>query len=433
MASITKPILLNETGEKIVTAINDVAVAISNNSGNGSNHAADITIADESEHYVAANVEEALAEIAVNAENIKSKVTVLETNNTEVKIDIESLTGENNSIKSDITALTEKVGNIEANVSTTADKISVADTDEHYEGNNVEAALAEIATSVGNVSDKVASIESDNKAIKESVSTLETDNTSNKESISTLETENTSIKASIATLESDNTSTKESVATLTTKVNNLVSNPSATSTYFYSSGTYVVPDGVTKVYVSGCGGGAGGSACYGGGGAQSVIRKAINVTPGASISVTIGDGGSGSGSYSSISSWPSGTDGGTTSFGSYLSLHGGYAPKHNSSTARVTQWPKAGGNGGTAGMSNYVQWKDDSSQVWGGGQGGSSLFGVGGNGGVFDQASPTSSSYISAGDGIGYGSGGGSSCVQSSGRASAAGDGADGILIVEVI
>lgn len=359
MATVTKPILLNETGEKIATAINSIAVAIGKNSGGGSNNAADITIADEGEHYEAANVEEALTEIATSVGDVSSKVDSTES--------------------------------------------------------------------------KMASLEDSNKLIEESVSTLETGNASIKASISALETDNTAIKSSIAILEADNASTQESVATLTTKVNNLVSNPSATTTYFYSSGTYVVPDGVTKVYVSGCGGGAGGSACYGGGGAQSVIRKTINVTPGTSISVTIGDGGSGSGSYSSISSWPSGTDGGTTSFGSYLSLHGGYAPKHNSSTARVTQWPKAGGNGGTAGMSNYVQWKDDSSQVWGGGQGGSSLFGVGGNGGVFDQASPTSSSYISAGDGIGYGSGGGSSCVQSSGRASAAGDGADGILIVEVI
>lgn len=206
------------------------------------------------------------------------------------------------------------------------------------------------------------------------------------------------------------------------------------ATYFYTSGTYTVPAGVTTVYVSGCGGGAGGGHFYGGGGGASVIRKAISVTPGASISVTIGSGGAANPtSAGTISTFRSGTNGGATKFGSYLTLTGGYAGKVSTSTAKVTTWPKAGGNGGTMGKSSYVQGGESGSTCWCGGDGGSSLFGVGGSGAFFDQASMSSSRYIAANDGIGYGAGGGGSCVlQSPNWASAAGAGSNGILIVEV-
>ena len=209
-----------------------------------------------------------------------------------------------------------------------------------------------------------------------------------------------------------------------------------TATYFYTSGTYTVPAGVTTVYVSGCGGGAGGSHFYGGGGGESVIRKAISVTPGQSITVTIGSGGAGKPtSAGTISSFYSGTNGGDTSFGSYLKLSGGYACKMNSSTAKISTWPRGGGNGATMGKPPVVQTKDSSDlYVWCGGNGGSSLFGVGGTGAFFDQASPSTSRYIAAGDGTGYGAGGGgSNCLQNSNWASSAGYGSNGILIVEVV
>ena len=340
MATVTKPILLNETGEKIITAINGIATAISKSnsgssggsSGGGSNNAADIVVDDTAGHYVSTNVEDALAEAATNVDNVKTRVSTLETSNT--------------SIKSSVTSLTSNVSTLTSNVSS---------------------------------------------------------------------------------LSSD-------VSTLSTKVNNMVSGPSANTTYFYTSGTYTVPAGVTKVYVSGCGGGAGGGHIYGGGGGESVIRKAITVTPGQSIAVTIGSGGAANPtSGGTVSSFYSGSNGGTTKFGSYLTLSGGYAAKINSSTAQITTWPRGGGNGATMGKPTCVQGDVNGKAVWCGGDGGSSLFGVGGTGAFFDQGGASSSRYIAANDGVGYGAGGGGSCVlQSSNWASAAGSGSSGILIVEV-
>ena len=344
MATVTKPILLNETGEKIITAINGIATAISKSnsgssssggsSGGGSNNAADIIVDDTAGHYVSTNVEDALAEAATNVDNVKTRVSTLETSNT--------------SIKSSVTSLTSNVSTLTSNVSS---------------------------------------------------------------------------------LSSD-------VSTLSTKVNNMVSGPSAKTTYFYTSGTYTVPAGVTTVYVSGCGGGAGGSHFYGGGGGESVIRKAISVTPGQSITVTIGSGGAGKPtSAGTISSFYSGTNGGNTSFGSYLKLSGGYACTMNSSTAKISTWPRGGGNGATMGKPPVVQTKDSSGlYIWCGGNGGSSLFGVGGTGAFFDQAGASTSGYIAAGDGTGYGAGGGgSNALQSANWTSSAGSGSNGILIVEVV
>lgn len=343
MATVTKPILLNETGEKIITAINGIATAISKSnsgssssggsSGGGSNNAADIIVDDTAGHYVSTNVEDALAEAATNVDNVKTRVSTLETSNT--------------SIKSSVTSLTSNVSTLTSNVSS---------------------------------------------------------------------------------LSSD-------VSTLSTKVNNMVSGPSANTTYFYTSGTYTVPAGVTAVYVSGCGGGAGGGHFYGGGGGASVIRQKVNVTPGQTISVTIGSGGAGKpASAGTISTYQSGTNGGTTKFGSYVSLTGGYAGKVSASTAQVSTWPRGGGNNATMGKTNSMQGGTNGNWCWSGGDGGSSLFGVGGAGGYFDQAYMSKSTYIAPNDGIGYGAGGGGACVlQNPNWASAAGAGTNGILIVEVV
>lgn len=225
----------------------------------------------------------------------------------------------------------------------------------------------------------------------------------------------------------------ENIATIKNEINNIAPTSSSAATYFYIDGTYTVPDGVTKIYVSGCGGGAGGSAYCGGGGAQSVVRKIINVTPGEFIPVTIGEGGNGTSYYCVDTTYPSGGDGTNTVFGTYLTLHGGYAAQYDSTTSRITQWAKAGGNGGTAGVSGSVQIQGDSTIALGGGNGGSSLFGVGGNGGMFDKADTTFESYLAGGDGIGYGSGGGGGCVLVSGKISAAGSGTNGILIIEEV
>src|SRR6218665_1024053 len=80
---------------------------------------------------------------------------------------------------------------------------------------------------------------------------------------------------------------------------------------FTSSGSYVVPAGVTSltIEVVGAGGNGGGNG-GGGGGGGGYASGVYNVTPGASIPITVGTGGAGPG-------------GGTTSAGMLLSAPGG--------------------------------------------------------------------------------------------------------------
>lgn len=99
---------------------------------------------------------------------------------------------------------------------------------------------------------------------------------------------------------------------------------------FLSNGTFDVPSGVTKVHLVGCGGGGGGviisltptgAVTYGGFGAQ-LGHTTVSVTPGDSISVTIGAGGAGGPTNAG-----GGADGGNTTFGSlatFIGASGGF-------------------------------------------------------------------------------------------------------------
>ena len=68
---------------------------------------------------------------------------------------------------------------------------------------------------------------------------------------------------------------------------------------FTSDGTFTVPDGVTKISVTACGGGAscswvtGVSSNYvaGGQGGACIYKKAFKVTPGQTFPITVGKGG----------------------------------------------------------------------------------------------------------------------------------------------
>ena len=96
---------------------------------------------------------------------------------------------------------------------------------------------------------------------------------------------------------------------------------------FTSSGTFVVPAGVHKIYVTACGGGQGGGAYVdgdnwdysgkGGDGGECIIREPFPVTPGEELSIIVGSGGA------KASSGTTGGNGGATKVGNLVTLRGG--------------------------------------------------------------------------------------------------------------
>lgn len=208
------------------------------------------------------------------------------------------------------------------------------------------------------------------------------------------------------------------------------------ATYFYTDGVYTVPKGVSVVYISGCAGGASGTRYAGGGGGESVYRQAIAVTAGQKIPVTIGAGGT---AYidTGASVTAGGQDGGNTTFGDLLTLTGGLAGPDTSSMVISFTPGRAGGRGATDGkMANMFNYTSSSAYIRAGGAGGDTLFGRGGNGGYVQLTDSVGiGENIPAKAGIGYGSGGGSrgeARANSSNVAfSAAGNGANGLLIIE--
>ena len=99
---------------------------------------------------------------------------------------------------------------------------------------------------------------------------------------------------------------------------------------FSSSGTFTVPAGVTAVWVQIFGGGGGGSGSitsWAGARGGAGMSYVSGLTPGASISVTVGSGGAGA-----AAGVTTGSSGGTSSFGSYCSATGGAGANGNPST-----------------------------------------------------------------------------------------------------
>lgn len=131
--------------------------------------------------------------------------------------------------------------------------------------------------------------------------------------------------------------------------------------------SWVVPVGVNKVYVRVVGGGGGGrnsSVFGGGGGGGGVAEGLIAVTPGASITVTVGAAGTG-GAYDVTNG--SGTSGGSSSF-SGLSATGG-------STGGTS------GVGGTSGTGSGGTLNYGLGDGGSGGRNATGVFGQAGNGG----------------------------------------------------
>lgn len=187
---------------------------------------------------------------------------------------------------------------------------------------------------------------------------------------------------------------------------------------FTSGGTFNVPADVTQVWVSMAGGGGGGGGGYkgpaglggsGGGGGHAVLRQPVTVTPTENVTVTVGAAGAG-GAYNI----GSGGNGGTSSFGAYVSCPGGVGGGRNNELGT------AGGSGGSDGG---IRAGDDLA-----GLGGGSIFGAGGRPGT--KQIINSSAYV-GGVGGGYGAGGGGGGFWTTGYVTAGGAGAPGIIIVE--
>ena len=169
---------------------------------------------------------------------------------------------------------------------------------------------------------------------------------------------------------------------------------------FTGDGTFTVPAGITKVKVTVIGGGGGGGSAgggnygSGGGGGGAAIEVISGLTPGGTVSVTVGTGGA------------AGSAGNTSSFGAYCSATGGSAGAQNT----------AGGAGGVGSSGDLNIAGGGGAGYSLGGAGGSSIYGGGGRGGVSS----------TGGAGGAYGGGGGGVFGSGTGGAGAA-----GVVIVE--
>lgn len=204
---------------------------------------------------------------------------------------------------------------------------------------------------------------------------------------------------------------------------------------FTSNGTFTVPSNVSTIYVSavagGGGGGGSGSAnsgvaggAGGGGAGQFVIKQAYTVTPGGTISITIGSGGtSGAAAGSGGGAGGDGGAGGNTVVGSLVTLSGGGGGSHGNGTSGFG----AGGPGG-AGNPNGCYGADGQAGAFGG-AGAGCPYGEGGFGGRGAQGAP-----IAGNNAAGFGCGGGGAggvYVSNTQAGSAGGTGSPGLVIIE--
>lgn len=211
---------------------------------------------------------------------------------------------------------------------------------------------------------------------------------------------------------------------------------------FTSNGSFTVPAGVTKVWLSGCGGGGGGGGAggasanntggggAGGGAGKPVIRQPYTVVPGATLNITIGGAGSGGNGSSGGGTASNGTAGGNTVItgmvGGTVTLNGGGGGGGANSSS-------SGGNGGlspSVGFPIGVQGEEGNMEgipTGNGGDGGGGPFGSAGFG-----AASTYNVQAPGYDAYGYGcGGGGAGGVYGTGTGAKGGAGAPGIVILE--
>lgn len=205
---------------------------------------------------------------------------------------------------------------------------------------------------------------------------------------------------------------------------------------YTASGSFTVPDGVTTLYVSGCGGGGGGGGSQtsinatvaGSGGGSSggfVIKAAITVTPGTVLPVTIGQGGLGGSAGGGAGNNGGATVLGSTSLVNLVGGGGGAVGQSNTTSA-------SGGAPGSVSGSAPGGWGGDSQA----GEGGGAYGGMGGACPFGSAGAPVrgNSSPIAGQNAVGYGAGGGGAGganVNGAHTGAKGGDGANGILVIE--
>ena len=180
--------------------------------------------------------------------------------------------------------------------------------------------------------------------------------------------------------------------------------------------SFVVPPHVTRIKVTAAGGGGGGghnagAGGGGGGGGSCIYKRPFTVTPGETISITIGAGGVAAGTSGSGSS-NVGLAGGTTVIGTLISLPGGEGG-----------WYSNGGSGGFGGGGGGCGWGENckpgsgyipgstptfeysgSAYIFRGSSGGGGF--AGGSGGSYGRYETYDSNYAGGGGGGSYGNGG---------------------------
>jgi hypothetical protein len=218
---------------------------------------------------------------------------------------------------------------------------------------------------------------------------------------------------------------------------------------FTASGSFVVPAGVTTLYVSGCGGGGGGggagsnntggaaSAGGGGGGAgQPALRTPVAVTPGQVLPITVGAAGAGApGAAQGVATTSAqiGGNGGVSSVGSLLTLAGGGGGGGGTQGAASGAIAGAvGGNGYPNGgySSDGLNSSGDNGFSGMSGAGGSSPFGGGAACTRGAKSAGGGLPGLSAG-GYGAGGGGGGPVYSTGGPGGPGGSGSPGVLLLE--
>lgn len=147
---------------------------------------------------------------------------------------------------------------------------------------------------------------------------------------------------------------------------------------FTTNGTFTVPTGVSRVFVTLVGGGGGGAGSLsgapyfggGGGGGGVVFKSTQTVTPGQTIAVTIGAGGAGGlgSNFGGTYATSNGASGGTTSFGALVSVSGGGG-------GRCQSGDSGGGAAGSSSMSASGFSGNVPTSGENGGGGGGTIFG----------------------------------------------------------